>query len=48
MKASGEQARRILLDALVVEQALYELRYEMNNRPAWMGMPLAGLRELIL
>jgi maltose alpha-D-glucosyltransferase/alpha-amylase len=28
------------------EKALYELRYELDNRPAWAGIPLAGLRAL--
>jgi maltose alpha-D-glucosyltransferase/alpha-amylase len=39
------------LDALirlfVIEKALYEVRYELNNRPDWLGVPLAGLAELL-
>jgi maltose alpha-D-glucosyltransferase/alpha-amylase len=29
-----------------IEKALYELRYELNNRPDWVGVPLAGTAEL--
>jgi predicted trehalose synthase len=31
-----------------MEKALYELRYELNNRPEWAPIPLAGIRQLIL
>ncbi|HVG26022.1 MAG TPA: maltose alpha-D-glucosyltransferase [Acidobacteriaceae bacterium] len=43
---SPEDAQ-ILLVALQLEKAFYELLYELNNRPAWVGIPLAGLRELL-
>ena len=29
-----------LIEFFVVEKALYELRYEMNNRPDWLSIPL--------
>jgi maltose alpha-D-glucosyltransferase/alpha-amylase len=32
-----------LLAAYVLEKALYELLYELNNRPTWLGIPLAGI-----
>jgi maltose alpha-D-glucosyltransferase/alpha-amylase len=35
-----------LLDAFLVDKALYELNYELNNRPAWVRVPLAGLLAL--
>ena len=31
----------------LIEKALYELRYELNNRPDWLHIPLAGLIELL-
>ena len=34
---------RLLLDALVVEKAAYELEYEVNNRPSWVEIPLHGI-----
>jgi maltose alpha-D-glucosyltransferase/alpha-amylase len=38
---------RDLLALFVIEKALYEVRYELQNRPEWAGIPLRGLRELI-
>ena len=35
-----------LLDAFVLEKALYELQYELNNRPTWVHIPLAGILTL--
>jgi maltose alpha-D-glucosyltransferase/alpha-amylase len=37
---------QILLDAFVLEKALYELLYELNNRPTWLHIPIAGILSL--
>jgi maltose alpha-D-glucosyltransferase/alpha-amylase len=34
-----------LLGLFELEKALYELRYELNNRPTWAGIPLEGILE---
>ena len=39
--------RTLLLDAHVVLKALYEVRYELASRPAWVGWPLAGIVDLL-
>jgi maltose alpha-D-glucosyltransferase/alpha-amylase len=39
--------RRLLLDVLVLEKALYELRYELETRPEWVRIPIEGLRQRI-
>jgi maltose alpha-D-glucosyltransferase / alpha-amylase len=36
-----------LLDAFVLEKAVYELGYELNNRPGWVRIPLEGVREIL-
>jgi maltose alpha-D-glucosyltransferase/alpha-amylase len=36
-----------LLDACLLEKAVYELRYELNNRPDWVYLPLTALGELL-
>jgi maltose alpha-D-glucosyltransferase/alpha-amylase len=40
-----EQAET-LLNAYVLEKALYELMYELNNRPKWLRIPFAGILAL--
>jgi maltose alpha-D-glucosyltransferase/alpha-amylase len=35
------------LRAQLLEKALYELRYELGNRPDWVHLPLLGLRSLL-
>lgn len=37
---------RTLLEIHLVEKALYELLYELNNRPSWAELPLRGLLDL--
>jgi maltose alpha-D-glucosyltransferase/alpha-amylase len=37
---------RRLLDVYLLDKALYELVYELNNRPAWVRIPLAGILQL--
>jgi maltose alpha-D-glucosyltransferase / alpha-amylase len=34
-----------LLGLFELEKALYELRYELGNRPGWAGIPLQGILE---
>jgi len=36
---------RGLLGLFELEKALYELRYELSNRPTWVGIPLQGILE---
>jgi maltose alpha-D-glucosyltransferase / alpha-amylase len=38
---------RILLDSFLMEKAVYELGYEMNNRPDWIRIPLKGIEGLL-
>jgi maltose alpha-D-glucosyltransferase/alpha-amylase len=40
------QAGQGLLGLFELEKALYELRYELGNRPAWAGIPLQGILDL--
>jgi len=36
-----------LLDAFTLAKALYELVYELNNRPDWVRIPLSGVLALL-
>jgi maltose alpha-D-glucosyltransferase/alpha-amylase len=36
-----------VLQLFELEKVLYELRYEMNNRPDWIQVPLSGLLAMM-
>jgi maltose alpha-D-glucosyltransferase/alpha-amylase len=38
---------RLLFDAFMLQKALYEVAYELNNRPGWVQIPLRGILDLI-
>ena len=38
---------QVLLDAYILEKAVYELSYELNNRPEWVRIPLSGILQLL-
>ena len=42
-----EDEYQLLRSVMLLEKTLYELRYELEYRPSWAGIPLRGLRELI-
>jgi len=38
---------RILLDVYLLEKAIYEIGYELNNRPDWLKVTLQGILQLL-
>jgi maltose alpha-D-glucosyltransferase / alpha-amylase len=38
---------KVLLDAFVLDKAIYELGYELNNRPDWVTIPLHGIEQIV-
>ena len=44
---SGQLALERLLAVYELEKAVYELRYEVDNRPDWVSIPVAGIQRLI-
>ncbi len=43
----SEAETDIMLEAYLVDKALYEIRYEADNRPDWLVIPIKGLRAII-
>ena len=43
----GEAAIERLLAVFELEKAVYELQYELDNRPDWVGIPVAGIERLM-
>ncbi|MGH2919492.1 MAG: maltokinase N-terminal cap-like domain-containing protein [Solirubrobacteraceae bacterium] len=44
---AGQTAIEKLLAIFELEKAVYELRYELNNRPDWVKIPVAGIGRLL-
>ena len=45
--ANDEEELERLFDVYLLEKALYELNYELNNRPEWVFIPLEGIVGLL-
>jgi len=43
----NESDLRLLLDFFLLEKCIYEIGYELNNRPEWIEIPLRGLLALL-
>jgi maltose alpha-D-glucosyltransferase/alpha-amylase len=41
-----EKELHLLLDTFLLDKAVYELAYELNNRPSWLRTPLVGIAQL--
>ncbi|MBU1042869.1 MAG: maltose alpha-D-glucosyltransferase [Candidatus Omnitrophica bacterium] len=37
----------LLLHVFLLEKAMYEISYELNNRPEWIAIPLKGIQQLL-
>jgi maltose alpha-D-glucosyltransferase/alpha-amylase len=38
---------KVLLDAFLLDKAIYEVGYELNHRPDWANVPLQGILHLL-
>lgn len=42
-----EEDLKILMETYLLEKAVYELNYELNNRPDWVLIPIRGIESII-
>ena len=42
-----KQDLEVLLQTYLLEKAIYELNYELNNRPDWVIIPLRGIKAIV-
>jgi maltose alpha-D-glucosyltransferase/alpha-amylase len=43
---SGEDLQ-IMLEAYLLDKAVYEIGYELNNRPSWVVIPVRGIKHIL-
>ena len=46
LPATEEECTQVL-QAFLLEKAIYEIAYELNNRPAWLPIPVRGILRLL-
>jgi maltose alpha-D-glucosyltransferase/alpha-amylase len=42
-----EALKDLLLEFYEIEKTVYEVEYELNNRPEWLSIPLSGLARIV-
>lgn len=43
----NQEEIELMLNAYLLDKAIYELNYELNNRPDWVEVPLLGILDLL-
>ena len=38
---------KVIMDTYLLDKTIYELNYELNNRPKWVGLPLRGILQML-
>ncbi len=38
---------QIILEAYLLDKAVYEIGYELNNRPSWVVIPIRGIKHIL-
>jgi maltose alpha-D-glucosyltransferase/alpha-amylase len=44
---SDEKDFAVLLETFVLEKAVYEMGYELNNRPDWLMIAVRGVEQVL-
>jgi maltose alpha-D-glucosyltransferase / alpha-amylase len=38
---------QIMIEAYLLDKAVYEIGYELNNRPSWVVIPVRGIKHIL-
>jgi maltose alpha-D-glucosyltransferase/alpha-amylase len=38
---------QLILRLMLLEKSVYELKYELNNRPDWASIPMRGILDVL-
>jgi maltose alpha-D-glucosyltransferase/alpha-amylase len=38
---------QIILEAYLLDKAVYEIGYELNHRPTWVVIPIRGIKDIL-
>jgi maltose alpha-D-glucosyltransferase/alpha-amylase len=44
---TSQEDLAVMLDAYRLDKAMYEIRYELDNRPGWVKIPLKGVLDMM-
>jgi maltose alpha-D-glucosyltransferase/alpha-amylase len=44
---TGKDDLQTLMTTFLLEKAIYELNYELNNRPDWVIIPIRGIKSIL-
>lgn len=44
---SDKQETATMLDIFLLDKAVYEIGYELNNRPTWVNIPITGILQIL-
>jgi maltose alpha-D-glucosyltransferase/alpha-amylase len=42
-----EHDLQVMLEAYLLDKAIYEVGYELNNRPDWVVIPIRGIKHIL-
>ncbi len=42
-----EDDLQVMLEAYLLDKAVYEVGYELNNRPDWVVIPIRGIKHIL-
>src|SRR5438093_462178 len=45
--AKNSDELQVMLEAYLLDKAVYEIGFELNNRPSWVLIPVRGIKHIL-